>query len=76
MSSQSFVHHRLNEWDENYDEENVDRPSVSTQNGCETLLQENHAYAGNDHHDEDRSHNQSVYAKSSSLMNQHYMSDG
>jgi hypothetical protein len=43
----------LNEWDENHDEENIDHPSVSAQNGCETLLQENQAYAGNDHPDED-----------------------
>jgi hypothetical protein len=43
----------LNEWDENHNGENVDRPSVSTQNGCETLLQEKQAYAGNNHHDED-----------------------
>jgi hypothetical protein len=47
-------------WDENHDGKNVDRPSVSAQNGYETLLQENQAYAGNDHNDEDVGHNQSI----------------
>jgi hypothetical protein len=31
----------LNKWDENHDGKNVYRPSVSAQNRCETLLQEN-----------------------------------
>jgi hypothetical protein len=44
----------------NHDGENVDRPSVSAQNGCETLLQENQAYTKNNHHDEDVGRIQSV----------------
>jgi hypothetical protein len=44
----------------NHDRENVDHPSVSAQSGCRTLQQKNQAYARNDHHDEDVSHNQSV----------------
>jgi hypothetical protein len=46
----------MNEWDENHDGGNMDHPSVSAQNGCETLVQENRAYAGYDHHDEDMCH--------------------
>jgi hypothetical protein len=33
---------------------------VSAQNECETFQQENQAYAGNDHHDEDVGRIQSV----------------
>jgi hypothetical protein len=39
--------------DENHDGENVNRLSISTQNRCETLVQENQAYAKNNHHNED-----------------------
>jgi hypothetical protein len=60
----------------NHDGENVDCPSVSAQSECETLQQENEGYAGNDHHDEDVGHNQSIVVKSCSLMNQNRMSDG
>jgi hypothetical protein len=38
----------------------VDHPSVSAQSGCMNLLQENQAYMGNDHHDEDVGRNQSI----------------
>jgi hypothetical protein len=41
-------------------QENVDRLSVLTQSECKILQQENCAYAGDDHHDEDMGHNQSV----------------
>jgi hypothetical protein len=58
--SQSFAPHHLSEWDVNHDGENVDRPSVSAQSECTTLQQENQAYVGNDHHDEDMGRNQSV----------------
>jgi hypothetical protein len=44
----------------NHDGENMGHPSVSTQSGERTLHRENQAYAGNDHHDEDVGHNQSV----------------
>jgi hypothetical protein len=44
----------------NHNGENVDLPSVSAQSGCRTLQQDKHAYAGNDHHDEDVGHNQRV----------------
>jgi hypothetical protein len=54
----------------------MDHPSVLAQSGCRTLQQKNLAYAGNDHHDKDVGHNQSVYAQSGSLMNQNHMSDG
>jgi hypothetical protein len=37
----------------NHDRENMDRPVVSAHSGCKTLQQENYAYVGNDHHDED-----------------------
>jgi hypothetical protein len=50
----------LNEWDENYDRENVDHPSLLAQNGCKILQQENHVYAGKDHHNEDMGHNQNI----------------
>jgi hypothetical protein len=53
----------------NYDGENMNRPSVSAQNECETLMQKNQTYAGNNHHDEDVGRNQSVYAQSGSLVN-------
>jgi hypothetical protein len=76
MSSQSFALHHLAEWDMNHDGENMDHPSVSAQGECETLQQENQAYAGNDHHDEDVGHNQNILSQSCSLMNQNYMSDG
>jgi hypothetical protein len=39
---------------------NVDHPSVSDKSGCRTLQQEKHAYAGNDHHDENVGCNQRV----------------
>jgi hypothetical protein len=44
----------------NHDRENVDRPSVLAKSEYKTLQQGNHAYAGNDHHDENVGHNQSV----------------
>jgi hypothetical protein len=50
----------LAEWDVNHDGENVGHPDVSAQSVCEPLQQENQAYAGNDHHDEDVGHIQSV----------------
>jgi hypothetical protein len=50
----------LVEWDVNHNEESVDRPSVSAQSGGRILQRENQAYAGNDYHDEDVGHNQSV----------------
>jgi hypothetical protein len=40
--------------------ENVDCPSVGPQSECKTLQQENHAYVGNDHHNEDVGHNQGI----------------
>jgi hypothetical protein len=54
----------------------VDHPSVLSQSGGRTLQRENQAYVGNDHHDEDVGHTQSVYAQSGSLMDQNHMSDG
>jgi hypothetical protein len=57
-------------------EKNVYHPSVSAQDGCETFLQENKVYAGNDHHDEGVGHIQCVMAQSGSLMNQNYISNG
>jgi hypothetical protein len=60
----------------NHDGENVDRPSVLAQSECMTLQQENHAYTGDDHHDEDVSRNQSIKVQSYSLVNQNHMSDG
>jgi hypothetical protein len=59
-SSPSFTLHQLIEWDMNHDGENVDRPTVLAQSECNTLQQENYAYTGNDHHDEDVGRNQSV----------------
>jgi hypothetical protein len=59
-SSQSFTPHHLIEWDVNHNGENMDHPSVSAQSEYETLQQENHAYTGYDHHDEDVGHNQNV----------------
>jgi hypothetical protein len=59
-SSQTFATRPLNQSDVNHDGENVDRPSVWAQRESKTLQQENHAYVGNDHHDEDVGHNQSV----------------
>jgi hypothetical protein len=56
----------LAKWDVNHDGEN----------GCETLLQENQTYVGNDHHDEDVSHIQSVKAQSGALVNQNHTRDG
>jgi hypothetical protein len=50
----------LAEWDVNHVGKNVDHPSVLAQSECRTLQQENQAYVGNDHHDEDVGHNQSV----------------
>jgi hypothetical protein len=38
----------------------MDRASVLAQSECKTLQQENRAYAGDDHHDENIGHNQSV----------------
>jgi hypothetical protein len=52
----SAIHH-LAQWDENHAGENVDRPSVWAQSECDTLQQENQAYTGNNHHDEDMGHN-------------------
>jgi hypothetical protein len=66
----------LAETDVNYNGENVDHPSVWAQSGCRTLQLENQVYTGNDHHDEDVGHNQSVKAQSGSLMNQNHMSEG
>jgi hypothetical protein len=43
----------LAEWDVNHDGKNVSRPDVSAQSECEPLQQGKHAYARNDHHDED-----------------------
>jgi hypothetical protein len=36
----------------NNDGESMDHPSVLAQSECKTLQEENHAYAGDDHHDE------------------------
>jgi hypothetical protein len=55
-----FAPHHLAEWDVNHDGESVDRPSVSTQSGEGTLQRKNQAYVGNDYHDEDVGHNQSI----------------
>jgi hypothetical protein len=44
----------------NHDGKNVDRLSGLAQSKCKTLQQKNHAYAGDDHHDENVGHNQSV----------------
>jgi hypothetical protein len=60
MFLQSFAPHHLAEWDVNPDGESVDRPSDSAQSGEKTLQRKNQAYAGNGHHDEDVSRNQSV----------------
>jgi hypothetical protein len=43
-----------------HDGENMDRPSVMAQSEYETIHQENQAFTGDDHHDEDVCHNQSV----------------
>jgi hypothetical protein len=53
MSSQFLAPHYLAQWDVNHDGGNVDRLDVWSQSECVKLLQENQAYAGNDHHDED-----------------------
>jgi hypothetical protein len=44
----------------NLNGENVDRPSVLAQSECKMLQQENRAYTGGNHHDENVGHNQSV----------------
>jgi hypothetical protein len=59
-SSQSFAPYHLSEWDMNHDGENVDHSSVLAQSECKTLQQENHAYTGDNHHDENVGHNQSI----------------
>jgi hypothetical protein len=43
----------LAERDVNHDGEYMHHSSVLAQSECRTLLQENQAYAGNNHHDED-----------------------
>jgi hypothetical protein len=50
----------LDRVDVNHDEESVDRPNDLAQSGGMALQQENQAYTGSDHHDEDVGHNQSV----------------
>jgi hypothetical protein len=50
----------LAKWDVNHDGESVDHPSVLAQGESEILQQENWAYTGNDHHDEDVACNQSI----------------
>jgi hypothetical protein len=75
MPSQFFAPPILNQWDENHDGENVDHPSVWAQSECKTVQQENHAYAENDHHDEDVGITKAS-RQSYSLMNQSHMSDG
>jgi hypothetical protein len=59
----------------NHDRENVDHPSVLAQSECKVLQQENRAYAGDDHHDENVGRNQSIQAQSCSLVDQNHMSD-
>jgi hypothetical protein len=56
----SFAPHSLNQWDENHNRKNVDRPSVQAQSEYKTLQQENHAYTGYDYHNEDVGCNESV----------------
>jgi hypothetical protein len=43
-----------------HDGKNVDHPSVLAQSDCKTLQQENRAYAGDDHHDDNVGRNQSI----------------
>jgi hypothetical protein len=57
MYSQSFTLHHLIKWDVNNDRENVNRLSVWAQSEYKSIQQENWAYTGNDHYDEDVSRN-------------------
>jgi hypothetical protein len=59
-SLQFFALPHLAKWDMNHDGEKVDRLGVLAQGECDILQQENQAYVGNDHHDEDVGRNQSV----------------
>jgi hypothetical protein len=72
-----FTHHRLNEWDENHDGKKMWIVQVSRlKTGVKPSCRKKQAYMGNDHHDEDVGHIQSVYVQNGSLVNQNHLSDG